>query len=139
MEPSETCTCSRTAITLQPTCSCEFNCICSDTCLTCKLPFPSTSKLAKQRPKPLSHTDLSKMRIVQRCLVYVIGLSPTLMTEEAVCSKQFFGQYGSIVKCVVKRSKPKSCPAGLSYGGYITFSSELEAALCIEVTTTLGS
>eukprot|EP00359_Climacostomum_virens_P002642 CAMPEP_0204903602 /NCGR_PEP_ID=MMETSP1397-20131031/4370_1 /ASSEMBLY_ACC=CAM_ASM_000891 /TAXON_ID=49980 /ORGANISM="Climacostomum Climacostomum virens, Strain Stock W-24" /LENGTH=278 /DNA_ID=CAMNT_0052072279 /DNA_START=279 /DNA_END=1118 /DNA_ORIENTATION=- len=72
------------------------------------------------------------MRIVQRCLVYVIGLSPTLMTEEAVCSKQFFGQYGSIVKCVVKRSKPKSCPAGLSYGGYITFSSELEAALCIE-------
>lgn len=82
------------------------------------------------------------MRIVQRCLVYVIGLSPTLASEEVritqiICSPKFFGQYGTITKCVVKLTKPyKNCPSGLSYGCYITFSSELEATKCIMVKLT---
>jgi CCR4-NOT transcription complex subunit 4 len=74
--------------------------------------------------------------------VYVIGLSPALASEEVrpmqtILDPKYFGQYGNIVKCVVKRTSPyKNCPQGVSFGCYITFSTELEAAKCIMVPAT---
>jgi hypothetical protein len=44
------------------------------------------------------------VRVVQRNLVYVIGLPPAIALEETLRRPEYFGQYGRIVKvraCVV--------------------------------------
>lgn len=42
---------------------------------------------------------LQHLRVIQRNLVYVIGLSPTITANEAA-SPPYFGQYGRIVKVI---------------------------------------
>jgi CCR4-NOT transcription complex subunit 4 len=82
---------------------------------------------------------LSSYRIVQRNLVYVIGLSSQLATEEVICvyqilrSDPYFGQYGKIVKTVVNTDKPFN-PRGQTkptFSAYITYSNDKEASLAI--------
>ena len=42
-------------------------------------------------------TKLANTRVVQRNLVYIIGLSPSIAEETVLRSDKFFGQYGKIV------------------------------------------
>ncbi|OAD01546.1 hypothetical protein MUCCIDRAFT_156820, partial [Mucor lusitanicus CBS 277.49] len=46
---------------------------------------------------------LSSMRVVQKNLVYIIGLHPRLATEEIVRSNDYFGQFGKISKIVINK------------------------------------
>mmetsp|Transcript_32985 Transcript_32985/g.57982 ORF Transcript_32985/g.57982 Transcript_32985/m.57982 type:complete len:167 (-) Transcript_32985:541-1041(-) len=139
MEHSGFCSCSRSLMTLTPACACDSTCSCSDNCNHCGLLIAPRDRV-RQRPRPLSKTDFTNLRVVQRCLVYVIGLSPSLASEKTVVQMKYFGQYGTIVKCVVKAANPyKNSPQGVSYGCYITYSNELEAAKCIMVNASLGS
>lgn len=79
-------------------------------------------------------TDLENTRVLQRKLVYVVGLSPTISTEEILSGPAFFGQYGRIRKCVVNKNNPyKHGVSGYSYGAYVTFENEEEAVRCIAV------
>src|ERR1700742_961914 len=62
----------------------------------------------KREADHLSRKHLAGLRVRQKNLVYVTGLKPKATGEklvEALRGKDFFGQYGDIVKIVVSKSK----------------------------------
>ncbi|KAG2194133.1 hypothetical protein INT47_004203 [Mucor saturninus] len=77
---------------------------------------------------------LSSMRVVQKNLVYIIGLHPRLATEEIVRSHDFFGQFGKISKIVI--NKRPALPAAQmstlpSAAVYVTYYKKEDAAKAI--------
>ena len=60
-------------------------------------------------PISLSHQssplkDFSNMRIIQKNIVYVIGLTASLANQEVLSSFNFFGQYGIILNKDMEKS-----------------------------------
>ena len=53
--------------------------------------------------RPPSKEQLKHMRVVQRNLVYVIGLAPSVARDTLLERADYFGQYGRIVKLVVNK------------------------------------
>ncbi len=49
-------------------------------------------------PASFDRSTLRNVRVVQRNLVYVIGLPPAIALEETLRKPEYFGQYGRIVK-----------------------------------------
>ena len=95
-------------------------------------------------------TDLSKVRLIQKNLVYVIGLSPGLADEKVYLLDlmrsyegkpqilqrwEYFGQYGNVLKIAINKSNAYNpgAPNGPSYSAYITYSNEIEASTAILV------
>ncbi|KAF2837398.1 hypothetical protein M501DRAFT_1006501 [Patellaria atrata CBS 101060] len=81
----------------------------------------------------LSLKHLAGMRVVQKNLVYVTGLSPTIREDQLLQTlrgDQYFGQYGKIVKIVVSKAKDTSHPQQ-SVGVYVTFARKEDAESCI--------
>ncbi len=79
-------------------------------------------------------SSLIQSRIIQKNLVYLIGLSSDLIKiEEKLKAYEYFGQYGKIVKLVVNKKKIYNLngPNGPSYTCFITYSSEDESSLAI--------
>ncbi|CAH1763669.1 7353_t:CDS:10, partial [Entrophospora sp. SA101] len=80
---------------------------------------------------------LANMRVVQKNLVYVIGISPKIANEEILRSHDYFGQYGKIAKIVVNRRNPPPSnvpgapPPQPSVGVYITYVKKEDAAKAI--------
>jgi len=78
---------------------------------------------------------LSGLRVVQKNLVYVVGLSPGIPEQEILQTlrgDKYFGQYGKIIKIVVSNKKTSdSGPNGQSLGVYVTFARKEDAARCI--------
>jgi CCR4-NOT transcription complex subunit 4 len=75
---------------------------------------------------------LSGMRVIQKNLVYVIGLNPNIPTEElhnTLRGDQFFGQYGKIQKIVINKRTNANGNPGL--GVYVTFARKEDASRCI--------
>lgn len=86
----------------------------------------------KKETEQTSKKHLSGMRVIQKNLVYVIGLNPSIPTEElhhALRTDQFFGQYGKIQKIVINRRNNSDGNPGL--GVYVTFARKEDAARCI--------
>lgn len=82
-----------------------------------------------------SRKHLQDVRILQRNLVYAVGLSLSICNEETLRQKDYFGQFGKIKKISVNRSSPYS--TGQSRNGptgaaYVTYVFEVDAATCIE-------
>ena len=70
---------------------------------------------------------------MQKNLVYVIGLSPDLASEELLKRREYFGQYGKIRKIAVNKGQIYNYGYnGSSYSAYITFFSEREATIAIQ-------
>jgi CCR4-NOT transcription complex subunit 4 len=70
---------------------------------------------------------------VQKNLVYVTGLTPTVREDELLKTlrqKEFFGQYGNIQKISI--SNRKSDGHNPSLGIYVTFERKEDAARCIQ-------
>lgn len=79
-----------------------------------------------------SKKHLSGMRVIQKNLVYVIGLNPNIPTEElhnTLRGDKFFGQYGKIQKIVINRRNNANGHPGI--GVYVTFARKEDAARCI--------
>ncbi len=83
---------------------------------------------------------LAGVRVIQKNLVYVVGLNPVCPAEELASllrSEKYFGQYGRILKIVInKRNQgPQnhrvSQGPNPSYGVYVTFARKDDAARCI--------
>jgi hypothetical protein len=71
--------------------------------------------------------------VVQRNLVYVTGLTPTLREDQLLQTlrgDEYFGQYGKIIKIVVSKAKDTS-HGQQSVGVYVTFAKREDAAKCI--------
>ena len=76
---------------------------------------------------------LAGLRVVQKNLVYVVGLSQQSSEEEflrTLRGDQYFGQYGKIIKIVVSKAKAGS-DNDKSIGVYVTFERREDAAKCI--------
>ena len=70
--------------------------------------------------------------MVQKNLVYVVGLNPKSREEDLLQTlrgDQYFGQYGKIIKIVVSKAK-EGAPSN-SIGVYVTFARQQDAAKCI--------
>jgi hypothetical protein len=76
---------------------------------------------------------LSDTRIITKNLVYIIGLSGSLANKEKLGKPEYLGQYGTIQKIVVNKSKAynKNSPFGPSYSAYVTYSKPSEASIAI--------
>lgn len=64
-------------------------------------PPPPPPPLSSQPSNPSAFIDrstLRNIRVVQRNLAYVLGLPPSLASEETLRKGEYFGQYGKIVK-----------------------------------------
>ncbi|KAG0168788.1 transcriptional repressor general negative regulator of transcription subunit 4 [Apophysomyces sp. BC1034] len=81
---------------------------------------------------------LANMRVVQKNLVYVIGLHPKLATEDTVRSQDFFGQFGKIAKVVINKRPVAPTPNASgsttmqpSAAVYVTYQRREDAAKAI--------
>jgi len=73
---------------------------------------------------------LATMRVLQRNLMYVVGLSGRIAKEEILKKKQFFGKFGKLLKIVVNK---KVLGNGVtSYCAYVTFRNAKDAELAIK-------
>lgn len=80
--------------------------------------------------------NLQELRILQKNLVYAVGLSLDICIESVLAQNEFFGQFGPIKKISVNRSSPYS--SGQSRNGptgaaYVTFENDDDAANCVSV------
>ena len=86
----------------------------------------------RKQVETLNRKHLAGLRVVQKNLVYVVGLSPKSREEDLLQTlrgDQYFGQYGKIVKIVVSKAKEGS--NGNLIGVYVTFANKQDAASCI--------
>jgi CCR4-NOT transcription complex subunit 4 len=80
---------------------------------------------------------LAGLRVVQKNLVYVTGLSPGIKEEElleTLRGETYFGQYGKIAKIVVNKRTAHDPYSGDKAGGigvYVTYHRKQDAAMCI--------
>lgn len=96
--------------------------------------------LARKKESEQKHTEtasstkaLAGRRVVQKNLVYVVGLSQQTNQEDflkTLRGPQYFGQYGKIVKIVVSRAKLGSADEK-AVAIYVTFDKREDAARCI--------
>ena len=54
--------------------------------------------------KCIQSTNISSYRVVQRNLVFVVGLSARLADTEVLKKHEYFGKYGKIHKVVINQS-----------------------------------
>ncbi|EIW60805.1 CCR4-NOT core ubiquitin-protein ligase subunit MOT2 [Trametes versicolor FP-101664 SS1] len=81
----------------------------------------------------LNRRHLANVRVVQRNVVYVVGLGPRFAKEELIPtlrSNEYFGQYGKISKIVIVKRTPPGGRAPV-IGLYITYHRREDAARAI--------
>ncbi|XP_052191651.1 uncharacterized protein LOC127800963 isoform X2 [Diospyros lotus] len=78
--------------------------------------------------------QLSSVRVIQRNLVYVVGLPLNLADEDLLQRREYFGQYGKAMKVSISRTAAGSIQhfANNTCSVYITYSKEEEAVRCIQ-------
>eukprot|EP00762_Andalucia_godoyi_P006083 ANDGO_00369.mRNA.1 General negative regulator of transcription subunit 4 len=79
-----------------------------------------------------SRRDLANVRVIQRNLVYVVGLPPSLAREDLLRSPEYFSQYGKILKLVVNKPHSQQNPRSSSFSAYVTFAEPIAARAAIE-------
>ncbi len=92
-------------------------------------------EVQKKEVESLNRKHLSGLRVIQKNLVYVVGLSPNIPEQEILQTlrgEKYFGQYGKILKIVVSNKKNADMgPNGPSMGVYVTFANNADAQRCI--------
>lgn len=106
----------------------------ADVALQARKKAAARKKETEQRQvETLNRKHLAGLRVVQKNLVYVVGLSQKSSEEEflqTLRGDQYFGQYGKIIKIVVSKAKEGSNNTN-SIGVYVTFEKKDDAAKCI--------
>lgn len=88
----------------------------------------------KREAESLNRKHLAGLRVVQKNLVYVVGLSTQVREGDLLNTlrgPQYFGQYGKIVKIVVSKSKDGGQGGHQPMGVYVTFAKKEDAERCI--------
>ncbi|CAN4119026.1 unnamed protein product [Withania somnifera] len=107
------------------------------TAANCEKMVSSEKKLTSRKGKSKtadSRKQLSSVRIVQRNLVYVVGLALSLADEDLLQRKDYFAQYGKVLKVSMSRTAAGAIQqfANNTCSVYITYSKEEEAVRCIQ-------
>ncbi|XP_047973962.1 uncharacterized protein LOC125216318 isoform X1 [Salvia hispanica] len=92
-------------------------------------------KSSRGRNKPSEgRKQLASVRVIQRNLVYVVGLPLNLADEDLLQSREYFGQYGKALKVSISRTASGAIQqfANSTCSVYITYSKEEEAVRCIQ-------
>ena len=109
----------------------------ADIALQARKKAMARKKESEQRQvETLNRKNLAGIRVVQKNLVYVVGLSQKSSEEEflrTLRGPQYFGQYGKITKIVVSKAKEvqNNANSNNSIGVYVTFESREDAGKCI--------
>ncbi|KAI1211343.1 uncharacterized protein F4807DRAFT_35612 [Annulohypoxylon truncatum] len=91
-------------------------------------------EVQKREAEKESRKNLQGVRVVQKNLVYVTGLTPTVREDELLKTlrkPEFFGQYGNIQKISISNRKTADGQPQ-SLGIYVTFEKKEDAARCIQ-------
>ncbi|KAJ2009892.1 transcriptional repressor general negative regulator of transcription subunit 4 [Coemansia thaxteri] len=94
-------------------------------------------KKAKEREKREIESNnrrhLANVRVVQKNLVYVIGLPTNLAADDVqtLRGQEYFGQFGRINKIVINRRQTGGSSQQPSVGVYVTYASKEEATRAI--------
>ena len=73
---------------------------------------------------------LSKQRIIQKNLVHFQGFPDSLYNKDLLLTKEYFGQYGHIIKIVLASKEDKTFKKKTN-SAYLTFETNEQAAYCI--------
>ncbi|CAN8315166.1 unnamed protein product [Cochlearia groenlandica] len=91
-------------------------------------------KPQKGKPKPSEgRKNLTGVRVIQRNLVYVLSMPLDLADEDLFQRREYFGQYGNVVKVALSRTAGGAVQQfpNDTCSVYITYSKEEEAIRCI--------
>eukprot|EP00879_Flechtneria_rotunda_P005745 GHRR01006046.1.p1 GENE.GHRR01006046.1~~GHRR01006046.1.p1 ORF type:complete len:197 (+),score=43.66 GHRR01006046.1:82-672(+) len=93
-----------------------------------------TKRKTLANPQHRPPKGLAQVRVVQRNLVYAVGMPLSICREEVLADRQYFGAFGRIKKVSVNRSTPfsqvqKNGPSG---SAYVTYYRPEDALRCIE-------
>jgi len=92
----------------------------------------STTSSGPSSSSVVDRKSLHNFRVVQRNLVYVIGLPAGLVpNEDSLRKPELFGQYGKIGKVVVHRNSAHSA-AHNTVSAYVTFTHKEDAKAAIQ-------
>ncbi|XP_022605227.1 CCR4-NOT transcription complex subunit 4-like isoform X5 [Seriola dumerili] len=122
-------------------------------CPACRKPYPEDPAVYK----PLSHEELQRIknekkqkqnekkqkitenrkhlasvRVVQRNLVFVVGLSQRLADPEVLKRPEYFGKFGKIHKVVINNSTSYAGSQGPSASAYVTYIRSEDALRAIQ-------
>ncbi|KAE8732285.1 hypothetical protein F3Y22_tig00002237pilonHSYRG01455 [Hibiscus syriacus] len=94
-------------------------------------------KIKSQKAKIKSsegRKQLSSVRVIQRNLVYIVGLPLNLADEDLLQGRAYFGQYGKVLKASLSRTAAGAIQQfpNNTCSVYITYSKEEEAIRCIQ-------
>ncbi|KAH0785581.1 myb-like protein Q isoform X1 [Histomonas meleagridis] len=93
---------------------------------------PAFREQKRQNNTIVNCSHLVDVRVIQRDLVYIVGIPIKYAHEDTLLKYEFFGQYGPIKKVVVNSSHIHSLPnQNLSVSAYITFRNYEDAMECI--------
>eukprot|EP00449_Zooxanthella_nutricula_P026440 CAMPEP_0198525488 /NCGR_PEP_ID=MMETSP1462-20131121/23388_1 /TAXON_ID=1333877 /ORGANISM="Brandtodinium nutriculum, Strain RCC3387" /LENGTH=271 /DNA_ID=CAMNT_0044255241 /DNA_START=105 /DNA_END=917 /DNA_ORIENTATION=- len=88
----------------------------------------------KQRKGRGGRRDLSEIRVLQRNVVHVLGLTANIAKAEVLRRPEFFGQYGKLSRVTVSKV-PMQATAGNSqplFSAYLTFDKAEDAHVAIQ-------
>ncbi|GMI84063.1 hypothetical protein like AT3G45630 [Hibiscus trionum] len=94
-------------------------------------------KMKSQKSKTKSsegRNQLSSVRVIQRNLVYIVGLPLNLADEDLLQCPEYFGQYGKVLKVSLSRTAAGAIQQfpNSTCSVYITYAKEEEAIRCIQ-------
>uniref|UniRef100_A0AAQ4RF63 CCR4-NOT transcription complex subunit 4 n=1 Tax=Gasterosteus aculeatus aculeatus TaxID=481459 RepID=A0AAQ4RF63_GASAC len=122
-------------------------------CPACRKPYPEdpavykplsqeeiqrikNEKKQKQNEKKQKVTEnrkhLASVRVVQRNLVFVVGLSQRLAEPEVLKRPEYFGRFGKIHKVVINNSTSYAGSQGPSASAYVTYIRSEDALRAIQ-------
>ncbi|PSR86637.1 General negative regulator of transcription C16C9.04c like [Actinidia chinensis var. chinensis] len=92
------------------------------------------SQKAKSKPSDGRKQLSSSMRVIQRNLVYIVGLPLNLADEDLLQHGEYFGQYGKVLKVSISRTAAGTIQQfpNNTCSVYVTYSKEEEAVRCIQ-------
>ncbi|XP_019848886.1 PREDICTED: apoptotic chromatin condensation inducer in the nucleus-like isoform X2 [Amphimedon queenslandica] len=74
-----------------------------------------------------SRKNLTDVRVLQKNLIFVLGLSPRLADPEILKKSEYFGKYGKIHKVVLNHHTIYNGSLGPSVSAYVTYQREEDA------------
>lgn len=89
--------------------------------------------VVKPKVAPLPDKEkLRDVRVMQKNLVFVVGLQPKLADESMLRKQEYFGRFGKIMKVAVNQCTTYAGVQGPSASAYVTFSTTEAALKCIQ-------